>query len=583
MTGVTFVKSNVEQLEPTRVKITLDVEWDELKPAVDTATKHMSQQVNIPGFRRGKVPTRVLENHLGRGAIIEHAVNDSLDGYYQQVIAENELSPIGQPSVDITQWPNLEGAHGGTLVIEIEVDTRPEINLPELSGITLTTDKPVVTDEDIEASLTEMRERFATLKTVDRPVAAKDYVSIDMEAKIGDEVVDSVSGISYELGSGKLLDGIDEALEGLQAGETTTFKSTLAGGDHEGEEADVTVTVQSVKESELPEADDDFAQLASEFDTIDEFKEDLRSSVEKTKLTETVYAARDLLLEELNKQLDVPVPAAVIDQEIKRHLEAEGKEVGDPHGDEIREDTEKAFRDQMILDAIVEKLEVEIGQDELLEFMVQQAQMYNIEPNQFIQAAAQTNQVSAFASELTRNKALILSLREVKVVDQDGEEIDVKSVIDEQEGNTEDVEAGAMSAAAAVEEPAEETEEVTVEAEADKADEAEAEEKAPAKKPAAKKAPAKKASAKKAETEDAEAEGEEKPAAKKPAAKKAPAKKAPAKKAPAKKAETEDAEAEGEGKPAAKKAAAKKAPAKKAPAKKAPAKKADAEAEGDDK
>ncbi|WP_054952049.1 trigger factor [Flaviflexus massiliensis] len=540
------MKSNVEQLEPTRVKITLDLEWAELKPAVDTATKHMSQQVNIPGFRRGKVPTRVLENHLGRGAIIEHAVNDSLDSYYQQAIAENELSPIGQPSVDITQWPNLEGPAGGTLTIVIEVDTRPEINLPELSGITLTTDKPVVTDEDIEESLTEMRERFATLKTVDRPVEPKDFVSIDMEAKIGDEVVDSVSGISYQLGSGQLLEGIDEALEGLQAEETTTFKSTLAGGEHEGEEADVTVTVQSVKESELPEADDDFAQLASEFDTIEEFKEDLRTTVEKTKLTETVYAARDLLLEELNKQLDVPVPAGVIDQEIKRHLEAEGKEEGDPHGEEIREDTEKAFRDQMILDAIVEKLEVEIGQDELLEFMVQQAQMYNIEPNQFIQAAAQTNQVSAFASELTRNKALILSLREVTVVDQDGEPIDVKSVIDENEGTADE-----EAADAADETVTEETEEAVTEEAADKAPEAEEEKveekpaakKAPAKKPAAKKAPAKKAETEDAKAE-AEADAEEKPAAKKapakkPAAKKAPAKKPAAKKAPAKKAEAE--------------------------------------------
>lgn len=540
------MKSNVEQLEPTRVKISVDVEYDELKPAVDAAAKKLSQQVNIPGFRRGKVPTRVLESHIGRPAIIEQAVNDSLDGYYQQAIVENELDPIGQPEVDITTWPNMEGAPGGTLVVEISVDTRPEINLPDLSTITLTTDKPVVTDEDVDASLTEMRERFATLKSVERPVQANDYVSIDMEAKIGDEVVDSVSGISYQLGSGKLLEGIDEALEGLQADETTTFKSTLAGGDHEGEEADVTVTVQSVKESELPEADDDFAQLASEFDTIDEFKADLRASVEKTKLTDTVYAARDLLLEELNKQLDVPVPSRIIDAEIKRHLEAEGKEVDDPHGDEIREDTEKQFRDQMILDAIVEKLEVEIGQDELLEFMVQQAQMYNIEPNQFIQAAAQTNQVSAFAGELTRNKALILSLREVKVVDQDGEAIDVKSVIDENEGVDEDVEAGAMAAAAATDEPvAAEEDTAVVEAEVveEKAEEA-AEPEAPAKKAPAKKAPAKKPAAKKADNkaEDAtEAEAKEK----------APAKKAPAKKAPAKK-------------PAVKKPAAKKAPAKKA-------------------
>ena len=532
------MKSNVEQLEPTRVKITAEVEYDELKPAVEAAAKKLSQQVNIPGFRRGKVPTRVLERHVGRPAIIEQAVNDSLDGYYQEAITEHELTPLGQPDVDITEWPNMEGAAGGKLVVEISVDTRPEINLPDLSSITLTAERPVVTDEDVEERLTEMRERFATLKSVDRAVEAKDYVSIDMEAKIGDEVVDSVSGISYQLGSGNLLEGIDEALEGLQAEETTTFRSTLAGGEHEGEEADVTVTVQSVKESELPEADDDFAQLASEFDTLDEFKADLRATAEKDKLTEVVYSSRDLLMEELNKQLDVPVPARVIDAEIKRHLEAEGKEVGDPHGEEIREETEKSFKDQMILDAVTEKLEVNIGQDELLEFMVQQAQMYNMEPNQFIQAAAQTNQVGAFAGELTRNKALILALREVKVVDADGEEIDVKSIIDENEGKGSEEE-NAMAAAAATEEP--QSDEVTVDADEDNADVTPA--------------------AEENKVDETEAEVDEKP-------KKAPAKKAPAKKAPAKKTAAKAEEADAEEKPA-KKASAKKAPAKKAPAKKA--------------
>lgn len=530
------MKSTVEKLEPTRVKITAEVEYEELKPAVEAAAKKLSQQINIPGFRRGKVPTRVLESRIGRPAIVEQAVNDSLDGYYQSAIAEHELAPMGPPEVDITQWPNMEGAPGGTLVVEISVDTRPEITLPEFSDITVTVEKPVVTDEDVEARLTEMRERFATLKSVERAVEPKDYVSIDMEAKIGDEVVDSVSGISYQLGSGQLLEGIDEALEGLQAGETATFSSTLAGGEHEGEEAEVTVTVQSVKESELPEADDDFAQLASEFDTLDEFKADLRETAEKDKTTEVVYSARDLLLEELNKLVEVPVPARVIDAEIKRHLEAEGKEEGDPHGDEIREDTEKGFRDQMILEAVSEKLDVTIGQDELLEFMVQQAQMYGMDPNQFLQAAVQTNQVSAFAGELTRNKALILALREVKVVDTDGEPVDVTSVIDE---NEDAVEENAKAAAAVAEEPAD----VTVDAEET---------------PAADETPAE-------ESADEPAEAEEKP--KKAPAKKAPAKKAPAKKAPAKKAEKADEEAE--------KAPAKKAPAKKAPAKKAPAKKAE--------
>lgn len=522
------MKSTVEQLEPTRVKITAEVPYDELKPAVEAAAKKLSQQVNIPGFRRGKVPMRVLENHIGRAALIEQAVNDSLDGYYQELLVANEITPLGPPSADVTEWPNMTGKPGGKLAFAIEVDTRPEIELPAFSDITLTAEKPEVTDEDVEERLTEMRQRFATLKSVDRKVADNDFVSIDMEATIDGETVDSVSGVSYQLGSGQMLDGIDEALTGMAAGETTTFTSTLAGGEHEGEEAEVTVTVHSVKEQELPEADDDFAQLASEFDTIEEFRSDLAEQAEKDKLSEVVFASRDLLLEELKNRLEVPVPAGVIDAEVERQKEAAGDEKVDEK--ELRSETEDALRTQLILDAVVEKLEVEVEQDELLQFMLQQAQMYGIDPQQFIQAAAQTGQIGAFSGELTRNKALIEALKDVKVVDEDGKDIDINSVLKEDDEAAED---NAQAAAAQATEPAEEKSEEKSE---DKAED----------KP--KKATAKKTATKKSETKKSET-------------KKAPAKKAPAKKTAAKKSETEE---EGE---------AKKAPAKKAPAKKAPAKK----------
>ena len=508
------MKTTVDKLENSRVKITSEVAYDELKPAVNKAAKKLSQQVNIPGFRRGKVPTRILENHIGRAAIIEQAVNDSLDGYYQTALAENELTPLGPPAVDVTEWPNFEGAEGGKLAYTIEVDVKPEIELPNFSDISLEVDRPEVTEEDVEARLTEMRERFATLKSVDRPIEDKDFVNIDMTATIDGEEIDSVSGISYQLGSGQLLEGIDDALTGKKEGDEVEFTSKLAGGEHEGEEADVKVTVHSVKIQELPEADDEFAQLASEFDTIDEFKEDLRGEVEKDKLNEVVYQARDLLLENLNEQIDVPVPPAVIDEEIKRHLQNEGKDEDDPHGEEIREDTIKGFKNQMILDAIASSREVDLDQNELFEFMVAQAQMYGMEPNQFIQAAAQTNQIPAFAGELTRNKAVIESLRDVTIVDKDGATIDITPALgDDEEDSAED--------------------------KAEEAEEKPAAKKPAAKKPAAKKAPAKKPAAKKApaKKEADKAEGaEEKPAAKKPAAKKAPAKKPAAKKAPAKKA-----------------------------------------------
>ena len=555
------MKTTVDKLENSRVKITSELEYDELKPAVNKAAKTLSQRVNIPGFRRGKVPTRILENHIGRAAIIEQAVNDSLDGYYQDALVDNELTPLGPPSVDITEWPNLEGPEGGKLVYTIEVDVKPEIELPDFADITLEVDRPEVTDEDVEERLTEIRERFATLKSVDRAIEDMDFVNIDMTATIDGEEIDSVSGISYQLGSGQLLEGIDDALTGKKEGDEVEFVSKLAGGDHEGELADVTVTVHSVKVQELPEADDDFAQLASEFDTIDEFKEDLRGEVEKDKLNEVVFRARDLLLEKLNEQIDVPVPPAVIEDEIKRHLQNEGKAEDDPHGEEIREETIKGFKNQMILDAIASTREVNLEQNELFEFMVAQAQMYGMEPNQFIQAAAQTNQIPAFAGELTRNKAVVESLRDVKIVDKDGNAVDLSPAFDDDEAE------GAEDEAASAEAETTDTKDKSTEEAAEGADEADADESKPAaKKPAAKKSATKKPAATKATSKKSDT-AEAKESEDKPATKKAPAKKSAAK----------TADAESEDKPAAKKPAAKKAPAKKPAAKKPAAKKSDGE------
>ncbi len=575
------MKSTVEKLDKTRTKITLDVPYEELKPAMTSASKKLSQQVNIPGFRKGKVPTRVLENYIGRGAILEQAINDSLDGYYQEALTEHDLKPISRPDVTVNEYPE----EGQDFTFTIEVDVRPEIELPKLKDIEVTVEKSEISDDDVEERLTAMRERFATLKTVERAVKSDDYVSIDMDAVIGDETVDSVSGLSYQLGSGQLLEGIDDALEGLKAGESATFTTTLAGGDHEGEEAEVTVTVQSVKESELPEADDDFAQLASEFDTLDEFREDLREQVGKDKMTNVVYSARDLLLAKLVEATDVPVPKSLIDDEIQRHLESEGKEAGDPHGEEIREDTEKAFRDQMILDELVAQNDITIGQDELLEFMVQQAQMYGIEPNKFIQASVETNQLQAFASELTRNKALILALREISVVDGDGNAVDVTSIINENEGIDSEEQSEESAKAAAAQTVSDETRDEGVE-QAEASEEAReesskaAEKKAPAKKPATKKATATKkpATKKAADDEDSPAKDDEEkaPAKKAPAKKPAAAKKAPAKKPAAAKEADADKEPTAEKKAPAKKTTASKTTAAKKPAaKKAPAKKAE--------
>ena len=275
------MKSAVETLEPTKVKLTVEVTYDELKPSIDHAYEHIAQDVVVPGFRKGKVPPRIIDQRVGRPAVLEHAINEGLSGFYAEAVRENKLRPLGQPEVEVTKVPGLTAAPAGEegeLHFTAEVEVRPEITVPALDGIAVTVDDVEVSDEDVAARLDALRERFGTLVGVDRPAAEGDFVVIDLTATIGDEQVDNVSGVSYQIGSGNMLEGLDEALTGLSAGETTTFETALAGGDHAGETAQVTVTATTVKERQLPEADDDFAQLASEFDTLEELTADLRDA-----------------------------------------------------------------------------------------------------------------------------------------------------------------------------------------------------------------------------------------------------------------------------------------------------------------
>ncbi len=445
------MKSAVETLEPTRAKLTVEVSYEELKPSIDHAYSHIAEQVNVPGFRKGKVPARIIDQRVGRAAVIEHAVNDALPGLYRDAVAETGIKPLGQPEVDVTEVPNLTGAVGGQLTFTAEVDVRPEIALPDLSTYEITVDSVEVTDEDVEQRLESLRERFGTLVGVDRAAADGDFVSIDLKATVGEEEVDSVTGTSYQVGAGTMLEGMDEAITGLSAGESTTFTTTLVGGERAGEEAEVTVTVNSVKERELPAADDEFAELASEFDTIDELRADLREQVGKDQNSNRAVAARDQLLERLRGEIEFPLPKNAVDAEIKAHLEAEGKPEDDPHGEEVREDTEKAMRDQFILDELAQALEVQVGQNELLEFLLSTSRQYGMDPNEFIQSAGQAGQIPIFAGELARNKALAVALRKIKVVDGEGKDVDLSDFI----GSDDDDAAAALAEAAAVADAAE--------------------------------------------------------------------------------------------------------------------------------
>jgi trigger factor len=418
------VKTTVEQLSPTRVKLAISAAPEDLKPHLDHAYGHIAEQMNIPGFRKGKVPPAIIDQRVGREAVMEHAVNEGMDVFYRAAVEETKIRPLGRPEADVAEWPNKKD-FSGDLQLVIEVDVRPEIELPDYEGLTLEVEPIEVSDEEVQKEFDELRARFGTLITVDRPASTGDFVQIDLSAIVDGTEVDSAKGISYEVGSGDLIDGIDEALDALSAGETTTFESTLVGGDNAGQKAEITVVLVAVKERELPEADDDFAQMASEFDTVDELREDLKSTVERSKAFGQVTEARDQIVDKLLEGLEIPVPEKLVLDEVHRHLENESRLEDEEHRTEVTESSEKAFRTQLLLDTIAEKEEVRVSQVELTQYLVQGAQQYGMQPQEFVEVLQQNNQIPAMVGEVARNKALAIVLDRANVVDKNGKAVDV--------------------------------------------------------------------------------------------------------------------------------------------------------------
>ncbi|AOX44465.1 trigger factor [Microbacterium sp. BH-3-3-3] len=479
-----MVNSTVEKLSPTRVKLHITVSPDELKPSIAHAYEHIARDVQIPGFRKGKVPAPIIDQRMGRGAVIEHAVNEGLDGFYRAAVDDQELRVIGRPNAEIIELPELKD-FSGDLVIDVEVDVRPEFDLPAYDTLTVTVDAVEADEAGIDAELDRLRARFGTLVTVDRPATTGDFVELDLVATIDGAEIDRAEGVSYEVGSGELLEGIDEAIESLTADEQTTFRSKLVGGDHAGEEAEVAVTITAVKERELPDADDDFAQMASEFDTLAELRESLSERVSQQAVFTQGSAARDKFIEALLEAVDIPVPPALIEDEVHTHLEGENRLEDDEHRAEVTEASEKQFRTQMVLDKIAEDANVQVSQDELTQYLIQSAAQYNMAPQDFVNALQQGNQLPALVGEVARNKALAIALGKVSVVDTNGKAVDLTGFVavegeEPTEGDDEVVEEAQEIADAAADADA------IVEAE-----EAPVEE-APKKAPAKKRAPAKK-------------------------------------------------------------------------------------------
>ncbi|MGH3411812.1 MAG: trigger factor [Marmoricola sp.] len=436
------MKSAVETLSPTRAKITVEVPFEELNPSLDAAYRSIAGKVNIPGFRRGKVPPAIIDRQIGRGPVLEEAVNEALPQLYIQALEENDLQPLGQPEIDITRLEDRE-----TLEFTAEMDVKPDIELPSYEGVEAQVDDAEVSDEDVEEQLAALRERFGTLREVERAAADGDFVTIDLKATHDGEDIEGgeVTGYSYKVGSGEMLDGVDEALRGLSAGEDKAFVSRLLGGDLAGQDVDVNVTVTAVKEQELPELDDDFAEEASEFDTLDELREDIHTRLGRGKRLEQAAAARDAVLEKLLAATEVPVPESMVDAELdarrqdmqqqlaytgltlEQYLERE-----DQTAEEFEADLDKRVRDsvaaQFILDEIAKAEEVGVEQNELSEHLFRRAQQSGENPDDFVKHMVEHNHIPEMVGEVLRGKALALVVERARVTDASGNVLDLANL-----------------------------------------------------------------------------------------------------------------------------------------------------------
>lgn len=464
------MKSAVETLNPTRVRLSIEVPFEELKDSLDAAYKKINQQVTVKGFRKGKIPARVIDQRFGRGAVLEEAVNDALPKFYTEAVNEAEIDVLGQPEVDITELKD-----GETLNFTAEVDVRPAIEIPDYSGIEVEVDAVEVSDEDVDKAVTELRERFASTSPVERAAEDGDVITIDLEAKVEGEVLEDgvASGVSYTIGSGELLDGIDDAVKGLEAGGEATFTSELKGGSAAGKEAEVTVKVTQVAARELPELDDEFAQLASEFDTLDELRADSRKRLENMKQYDQATQAQERVLEKLLELVEVPVPEKLLEDEIntrkhnlehhqlgqmgldlEKYLEIQGKSA-EEFDTETKDAAVKGIKTQFVLDELVKREKLNVNQEELTEHLMRRAASSGMSPDQFAQAVVEGGQVPLLVGEVARGKALAVVVEAATVKDTNGEVVDLEDDEDETAETVEAVETASEDTPAEAEEKTE--------------------------------------------------------------------------------------------------------------------------------
>jgi trigger factor len=482
------VKTDVEELSPTRVRLSVEVPFDELKPSLDKAYREVGQQVRIPGFRPGRVPPPVIDRRVGRDVVLSQAVNDAIPELYSKAVAESDVYALGQPEVEIT---NLDD--GKELTFTVEVDVRPKFDLPDLSALSVEVDDTLVSPDEVAERLAMLQDRFASLKGVQRPVEDGDHVSIDLSASVDGQPVEDAqaSGLSYPVGSESLLDNLDQTLIGMSAGDSATFTSELAGGDFAGHEAEVTVTVHSVKAKDVPGLDDDFAQMASEFDTLGELRADTRGQLERDKTMQQVIQARNLALEAVLGQVDIPLPESVVADEAKHnrdavldqltragasldgYLEMSGQTEEQFLAD-IDERARRAVKVSLVLDQLARNEEIGVDQAELSAYVTRQAEQMGVSPDQLAQQLVENGQLNFAAAEVLRGKAMNVIAERIKVTDKSGHPVDIAAALNSPVGPGGETEGEVLAEAdadAGGNEPDAELE-ATAEAEAEAAEEA---------------------------------------------------------------------------------------------------------------
>ncbi|MCX6452775.1 MAG: trigger factor [Actinobacteria bacterium] len=418
------MKSDVTTLSPTRVRLDIEVPFAELDGHIAEAYKAISKQVNIPGFRKGKVPNTLIDQRFGRAYVLEEAINKSIPVFYAQAARENEVRVVGRPEVDLTELNE-----GNFIKFTVEVDIRPEIVLPDFAKLKVTVDDAIATDAEIDEQVDGLRARFGTLTALDRAVQDGDFLSIDLVASIdGVEVEDGIArNISYEAGTNRMIDGLDDAIRGMSAGETKSFATTLLGA-HEGQTSEVEVTVHSVKERILPELNDEFAALASEFDTLVELRADVVERMKRLKAMEQGAQARDRLLEQLLETMDIPLPEGLVEEEIRAHLEGEGRLEDAEHRAEVNTEVRQSLKSSFLLDAIASAEKVEVTDAELSEYLMRSAMRYGMSPDEFTQQLVQSGNLTAVFSEVARAKAMATILERVVVKDASGKVVDLAAL-----------------------------------------------------------------------------------------------------------------------------------------------------------